>query len=176
MIHLAINFRHDLAALADQVGFDFQAVRQIGTMARFGNLPKLIDRLRHVLFRIVAARLIERKAANQLRFKRMGQFAGLLHVAGQIFFERHKGVLRAVVFVDQLHLAQRRADRRDVQAVLVFQMANFGDFRPRELHHVLDAAADIDEADAVILQARRRPRRQTAARRFFDWPLRRQRR
>ena len=58
-------------------------------------------------------------------------------------------------FVDKLHFADRRADRRDVQAVFVFQVADFGDFRPRELHHVLHAAADIDEADAVILQAHR---------------------
>ena len=31
-------------------------------------------------------------------------------------------------------------------------MADLGDFRLRELHHIFDAAADVDEAEAVILQ------------------------
>ena len=62
-------------------------------------------------------------------------------------------VLRAVVDVAQLHLADRRADRGDVHAVFVFQVAKLGDLALGELHHILDALADVDEAQAVVLQA-----------------------
>ena len=82
----------------------------------------------------------------------MGQLAGLLHLAAEVLLERHEGVLRAVVDVAELHLADGRTDRRDVQAVLVLQVANLLDFAQRQVHHVLDAVADVDESQAVVLQ------------------------
>ena len=65
---------------ADQVGFDFQAEGQIGSMANLGDLAQLIDRLSHVVSRVGAARMIKRKSANQLGLESVGQIAGFLDV------------------------------------------------------------------------------------------------
>ena len=51
MIHLPMNLGQQLAVLPDQVGFDFQAERQIAAMAGFGDLPQLIDDLRQMFRR-----------------------------------------------------------------------------------------------------------------------------
>ena len=110
--------------LPTRFGFDLEAERQVGAVAHFGDLPQLVDRLRNVLLRIAPLRRIERKTADQLGLEGVGQLAGLLHVLLQIFLERHVGVLRAVLDVEQLDLADRRADRRDVQAIFVFQVAD----------------------------------------------------
>ena len=86
----------------------------------------------------------------------MGQLAGLLDVLRQVLLERaRRAFLRAVVDVQELHLADGRADRRDVQAVFVLQVADLLDLGLGELHDVLDAVADVDEADAVVLQPQR---------------------
>ena len=99
--------------------------------------------------------VIEREAANQLGLEGVGQFAGVLHVALQVLVEGHEAVLGAVLVVAKLHLADRRADRGDVHAVLVFEVAELRDLALGELHHVLDAGADVDEPQAVVLQAER---------------------
>ena len=74
------------------------------------------------------------------------------NVLVEVFLEGDVDVLGAVVNVQELDLADRRADRGDVQAVFVFQVADLLDLRLGELHHVLDAVADVDEAKAVVLQ------------------------
>ena len=71
----------------------------------------------------------------------------------------HVLILGTVIDVQQLDLANGRADRGDIQAVFVLQVSNFGDLGLGQFHHVLDAVAGIDEADAVELQAKRRERR-----------------
>ena len=118
-----------------------------------GDLAELVGRLRDVLARVFAFGRIEREAADQLGFEGVGQLAGAADFFFQIFLERHEAVLGAVVDVAQLHLADRRADRGDVHAVLVFEVAELGDLALGELHHVLDAVADVDEPQAVVLQA-----------------------
>ncbi len=100
-----------------------------------------------------AARRIKRKTADQLGFERVGKFAGVFNVASQVFFEWHKAIFCAVDFIQQLHFADRRANGRNVQPVFVFQVADFLDLGPRQLHHVFNAVTGIDPADAVILQA-----------------------
>ncbi len=127
VVHAAVQLGHELAGLADQVGLDLQAERQIAAVAGLGDLAELVGRLRHVLARVGALGRIERKAADQLGFERVGQLAGAVDFFFEILVERHELVLRAVVDVAQLHLADRRADRGDVHAVLVFQMAELGD-------------------------------------------------
>ena len=138
--------------LADQVRFDLQAERQIGAMKGLGDLPQLVHHLRHVLARIAPLGMVERKSADQLRLERVGQFAGLLHVSRQVLLERDVNVLGPVLDVLELDLADGRADRRNIQTVLVLKLPHLLDLREGELHHVLDAVAGVDEPDAVVLE------------------------
>ena len=158
VIHAAVQLGDELARLADQIGLDFQAEREIAAVAGLGDLAQLVGRLGDVLPRIGALGMIERKAADQLGFEGVGQLAGAAYFLFEILVERHELVVGAVVDVAELHLADRRADRRDVHAVFVFQVAQLGDLALGELHHVLDAAADVDEPQAVVLQSQRRER------------------
>ena len=153
MVHLAVDFRQHVAVVAHQVGLHLQAERQIAAVTSLGDLPQPVDRLRQVLPRIAPPRRIEGKAAQQLRLQGMGQVARLLHVAGQILLDRHVGVLRAVLHVQQLDLADGRAERRDVQLVFILKLPDLLDLGQGELHGVLHPAAHVDEADAVVLQA-----------------------
>ena len=154
VIHAAVELGHELAGLADQVGFDFDAERQIAAVASFGDLPELVGGLRATYSRgIGTLGVVEREAADQLGFKGVGQLAGVLDVALEILIERDEAVLGAVLFVAELYLADRRADRRDVHAEFVFEVAKLDDVGLSEVHHVLDAGADINEAQAVVLQA-----------------------
>ena len=148
-----MDLGQELAGLADQVGFDLDAIGQIAAQAGLGDLAELIDDLRQVLPGIGALGMIEREAADQLGLEGVRHLAGFLDVLLQVLLERHVGVLGAVVDVEQLDLADRRADRGHVQAVFVFQVANGLNLAHAELHHVLDAFAGIDEAQAVVLQA-----------------------
>ena len=150
-----MDLGQQLAGLPDQVGLDLDAEGQVRSEARFGDLPQLIDHLRQVIRRVGAPGVIERKAANQLGLERVGDLAGPFDFFFQVLLERHVGVLGAVVDVEQLDLADRRADRGDVQGVLVLQVADLLNLAARQLHDVLDAAADIDEPQAVILQSQR---------------------
>ena len=108
-----------------------------------------------MLARVGALGVIEREAADELGFEGVGQLAGAADFLFEVLVERHELVLGAVVDVAELHLADRRADRRDVHAVFVFEVAELGDLALGELHHVLDAAADVDEPQAVVLQPQR---------------------
>ena len=150
-----MDFGQDLAVLADQVRFQLDAEGQVAAQAGLGDLAQLVDHLRQVLPRVGALGMIEREAADQLGLEGVGQVAGLLDVLLQVFLERHVGVLRAVVDVEQLDLADRRADRGHVQPVFVLQVADRLDFALAQLHHVLDAVAGVDEPQAVVLQAHR---------------------
>jgi hypothetical protein len=96
-----------LAILADQVCLDLQAERQVVAMTCLGNLPQLIDGLGQVLPRVRCLGVVKRKAADQLGLQRLGQFAGLPHILGQILLEGHVPVARAVGLVQQLDLANR---------------------------------------------------------------------
>ena len=49
MIHLLHDVRQDVARLAHQVGFDFQAERQVRAVTGFGDLAQLVDGLRQML-------------------------------------------------------------------------------------------------------------------------------
>ena len=105
-----------------------------------------------MLPRIASLGRVKGKTANQLRFESVGQFAGLLHVAGQVLVERHVSVFRAVLDVHQFDLADRRTDRRDIQPIFVLELADLLDLGHAQLHDVLHTLADVDEADAVVLQ------------------------
>ena len=48
VVHLLVDLGHQLAVLADEVGFDLQAERQVAAVAGLGDLAELIDRLRQV--------------------------------------------------------------------------------------------------------------------------------
>ena len=107
MIHAAVELGHELAGLADQVGFDFEAEREIAAMAGFGDLAELVGGLPNVLAGIGAFGVVEREAADQLGFEGVGQFAGVLDVALEVLVERDEAILGAVVFVAKLHFADR---------------------------------------------------------------------
>ena len=79
-------------------------------------------------------------------------------------------LLRSFTFAD------RRADRGDVHAVFIFEVAELGDFGLRVLHHVLDAVADVDEPQAVVLQAEGGEGGELLNRQSYDWRLRRRNR
>ena len=78
VIHAAVELGDELARLADEVGFDFEAEGEIAAVAGFGDLAELVGGLRDVLARIVAFGRVEREAADQLGFEGVGQFAGVL--------------------------------------------------------------------------------------------------
>jgi hypothetical protein len=88
----------------------------------------------------------------------MGKLARAANLFFEISIEWDILVFCAVVDVAQLHFAERRADRGDIHAILIFQVTQFGDFGLGQLHHVLDAAADIDKPQTVVLQPQRRHR------------------
>src|SRR5262245_16855599 len=121
-------------------------------MTGLGDSSKLICGLRYMLARVGALGMIEREATNQLGFKRVSQLTGQVHLLLEVLIERDVRIFGAVLYVAELDLAERRADRRNIHAEMVLEMTKLGDFRLRELHHVLDTAADIDEPKAVILQ------------------------
>jgi hypothetical protein len=96
--------------------------------------------------------MIERKAADELGLECVSEFAGAGDVLLEILVERHVAVRGAIVDVAEFHLADRRADRGDVHAVFVFEVPELDDLGLGELHHVLDAVAEVDEPQAVVLQ------------------------
>ncbi len=153
VVHLAMDFGQDGAVLAHQVGFQLDAVRQVAAQAGFGDLPQLIDHLRHVVLGVGSLGMIEREAADQLGLEGVRQLARRLDFLVQVFLEGDVFVLGAVVDVEQLDFADRRTDRGHVQAVFVFQVADVLDLALAQLHDVLDAFADVDEAQAVVLQS-----------------------
>src|SRR5690606_27181832 len=69
--------------------------------------------------------------------------------------ERHVPVLRAIVFVTQLHLADRRTDAADLQPIVALHLDQLLDLVVLQLHHVFDAVADIDEPQRVIPKPQR---------------------
>gem|GEM_PF-4938052 len=142
---LAMNFGQQVPRLADQVGFDLNAKGQVRPHAGVHDLTQPIHHLRYVFPGIAAPGRVEREAADELGLEGEGHVAGFFNVLLQIFFEGHVGVGGAIVAVFELDLADRRADRGDVQAVLVFQAADVLNLGPAELHYVFHAAAGIDE-------------------------------
>ena len=153
VVHPAVDLCEQLAGAAHEVGLHLQAEGEVGAVARLGDLADLVHRLLEVVLGLGVLRGIEGEAADQLRLEGVGEFAGLGHVLGEILLEGHVGVLRAVGLVEQLHLADGRSDRGDVEAVFVFEMANLLDLGHRELHDVLHALAHVDVPQAVVLQA-----------------------
>src|SRR5262245_21565691 len=75
MIDLVVNFGHDLAGLANEVGLNLQSEREVRAVAGFGDLAELIDDLRQVVARVSATWVIKRKAADELRLEGVGQLA-----------------------------------------------------------------------------------------------------
>ena len=78
---------------------------------------------------IATPRMIERESADQLRFESVSQLASLGDVFGQVLFKRNELIVSSIIDIQQLDFADRRTERRDVQAVFVFQMPDFGDQR-----------------------------------------------
>ena len=152
MVDPPVDFRQQFARLADEVRLDLEPEGEVGAVAGLGNLADAIHRLVKILLRLRPLRRIEGKSADQLGLEGVGKFAGLCHVFGEILFERHVGVFRAVRLVDEFDLADRRGDRGDVQAVLILEVPDLLDLRQRQLHDVLHALADVDEPQAVILK------------------------
>ena len=160
VVDLPVDLREQVARLADQVGLDLEAEGEVGAVAGLGDLADAVCRLLQILLRFRPLWRIEGEAADELGLEGVGEFAGLGDILGEILLERHVGILRAVGLVDELDLADRRGDRRHVQAILILEMADLLDFRQRQLHDVLHALADVDEPQAVILEADGRQRRE----------------
>src|SRR5438067_6767303 len=95
--------------------------------------------------RIFSLGMIKRKAADELGLEGVGQLASLFDFVVEVFLKRHKAVLRAIFLIEQLDLADWRAERRDVEAVFILQMADAGDLRLAELHYVFDTLAGINK-------------------------------
>ena len=144
MVDPAVDLREQLAGAAHEIRLHLEAEGEVGAVAGLGDLTDLVDRLLEVVLGLGVFRRIEGEAADQLRLEGMRQFAGLGDVFGEILFEGHVGILRAVGLVEQLHLADGRGDRGDVEAVFVFEVADLLDLGHRELHDVLHALADVD--------------------------------
>src|SRR5437588_12280386 len=101
--------------------------------------------------RIGALGRIEREAANELSFKCMRQLAGADDLFIEVAVEGDELVSRTIIDIAQFYFAEWRADGGHVHAIFVFLVAKLGDLALGELHHILDAAADIDKTKAVIL-------------------------
>src|SRR3954464_11147427 len=86
----------------------------------------------------------------------MGQLTRLFDVVAEILLERHIAVFRAVFLVEQLHFAERRAERRNVESIYVFQVSDARDLRLAELHYIFDALSRIDKPQRVVRQPQRR--------------------
>ena len=72
MVHLAVDFGQQVAVAAHQVRLDFQAEGQVAAVARFGDLPQLIDRLRQVILRIGSPGADRRKSRESAWSRRHG--------------------------------------------------------------------------------------------------------
>ena len=155
VVDAAVDFTEQLSGATYEIGFDLEAEGEVGAVAGLGDPADLIDRLLEVVGRVGVSGRIEGEAADQLRLEGVGQFTGPRHVLGEVLLEGYIRVLRAVGLVDKLHLADRRGDRGNVEAVLVFEVAEFLDLPKRQLHHVFDALAHVDVAERVILEAER---------------------
>ena len=160
MVDLPVDLGEQVARLADQIGLDLEAEGEVGAVAGLGNLADAVCRLLQIVLGLRPLGRIEGEAADELGLEGMGEFACLGDILGEILFEGHVGILRAVGRIDELDLADRRGDRRHVQAILILEVAEFLDLRQRQLHDVLHALADVDEPQAVILEADGRQRRE----------------
>ena len=175
MIDLPVNLGQQLAVLADEVGFDLQAERQIAAVAQ--------SRRSCPVGRPLAARASTgrspwgdktRSRGSAWSRKRGPARRPFSLRRSEYFLNGTKRFFVPSSLSSSFTLPMRRAERRHVQAVFVFQVADFGDLRLRELHHVLDALAGVDEAERIDTAGRGPRTRRTAARRSFGWPLRRQ--
>ena len=72
--------------------------------------------------------MVKRESADQPRLELSGQIYGPLHVLLQVLVEWDIGIGRAVFHIEQLDLANRRADRGHCNPEFAVQLA-----QPRDL-------------------------------------------
>ena len=96
-----------VAAPPDEVRLDFETVVDVRFAARLGDRAQLLGRPWQVLLGSVVTRRVKGEAADQLRPDRLCQLDSACDVLAQVLLERHVAVARAVVHVQQLHLADR---------------------------------------------------------------------
>ena len=106
-----------------------------------------------MLPRIRVSRMVKRKSTDQFGLELTCQFTGFFHISLQIFSEWDVAIGTPVVDIQQFHLADRRPQRRDLQAIFVLQFLDRPDLGFRQLHDVFDSIARVDETNRVILQA-----------------------
>ena len=80
---------------------------------------------------IFALGMVKRESANQPRLKLASQIHGPLHILLQIAVEWDIGIGRAVFDIEQLDLANRRADRGHGNSEFAVQLTQPGDFGRR---------------------------------------------
>ena len=103
--------------------------------------------------RIGALGLIEREAADQLGLEGVGQLAGLRDVAGQVLLERHETFFVPSSTSSSLTLPIGEPIDETFSPYSSCRWRIL-DLRLAQLHHVLDAVADVDEAHCVVLKPR----------------------
>ena len=107
MVDLPVDLGQQVARLADQIGLDLEAEGEVGAVAGLGDLTDTIRRLLDKVLGLRPLGRIEGESADQLGLEGMGEFARLGNILGEILFEGHVGILRAVGLVDELDLADR---------------------------------------------------------------------
>ena len=110
MVHHLVELLQELPVLADEVGFDLQAENGPALAANLGDLRQPFGRRLYVIRWLLALGMVKREPANQPRLKLASQIHGPLHVLLQVLVKRDVGIGRAVFHIEQLDLANRRAD------------------------------------------------------------------
>ena len=168
MIDPAVDLGEEVPVAADEIRLDLEPECQVGAMAGLGDPADPVDGLLQILLGAGPLGRIKREPADELGLEGMGQITGPGHILGEVRLEGDVGILRAVVDVVELDLADRGGDRGDVEPVAILEVPDLLDLRHRQLHDVLDPLADVDEPQGVILQADRRERRELLDGRQFE--------
>ena len=155
MLDLLRDLGQQRAGFTDQVGFDFEAIDQSGCRTLFDDAAQLIDGLRDMCFRLRAARMIEREAANQLRPQCDRRVDRATDFGLQVIVEGHELVVRAVIDIDQFHLTDAGSDAGDLQAVFVLHLGDCLEVVLIEIDDVLHLSGRVyvDETRAVVPQS-----------------------
>ncbi len=140
MVDLFGQCRQQPPALANEIGFDFQTVNHAGRRTLFDNRGELLGRLFDVRGRVGPLGVIERESANEFGAQRLGSFDGRGDVVRQILLEWHEPVVAAIVDIEQLHLADGRADARHMHPVRIVEGNQLLQLRLRQhLHQTLQS-------------------------------------
>ncbi len=154
MIDLATQFGQQLARLTDQVRLDLESVDQSRRAGPIDDLPELVNRLGNVVNRIGSLRVVEGETANQLRVQRLGHADRRGHLTLEVLVKGHKDVVRTVLLVEQLDLANPRTDSGHAHTELLVEFDQAGQFGLVEFDDVFHFTGThhVDKSWAVIPQ------------------------